>query len=286
MLNVSYQDFTILLVHASGAGMAVDFLGPDSLSELRSAVEERRSDLSFSGISILPAGGGLEALESLASARDYPYILKPPAEGNSRGIRESSVVHDEAQLRAVAADLGRSFPDMLAEKYLKDSPDSREFTVARIGNGKEALVLPMELSFAGDRKIRIVTNKEKVDALVMAKPVADEADRLALADLGRRAFESAGVRDYACCDIIMSGGRAWAIEVNGQPMLPDPWFDACANSADLDPKACILGIFAFSILRNLHEGRIASFPGLLLESLPQSMRNRLVAIASHWGDHA
>jgi D-alanine-D-alanine ligase len=186
---------------------------------------------------------GEAALAALAAA-PLPCIVKPLDAGNSRGIGKDSVAHDRAELAALAAKVGEDYPAILAERYLGDFPDFREFTCACIGNGAERRFLPAEIVFAGATERRIVTTEDKDGLKARARRVGEEALAREAIALAAGAFEAAGVRDYSRCDLIQAGGRLWAIEVNGQPMIPDPWFQACAEFGGLSEPAYVEAIFA------------------------------------------
>jgi len=81
-------------------------------------------------------------------------------------------------------------------------------------------------------------------------PVNDPILRCELIAFASQAFLSAGVQDYARCDILAAEGRYYAIEINGQPMLPDKWFDACAAGAGLTQAAYLQAILNSALNRN------------------------------------
>ncbi len=75
----------------------------------------------------------------------YPLVVKPLYEGSSIGIRDNSLVTTRQEMRdRVSWVLERYSEPALVEEYLP----GREFTVAVIGNGAEARVLPIvEIKF-------------------------------------------------------------------------------------------------------------------------------------------
>ncbi len=187
----------------------------------------------------------------------FPYILKPSREGNSRGITERSIVRDNQSLDAQLEIMSAHYPEILVEHYLGDDPELREFTVAMIGNGRERLNLPAEIFLLSEHSSRIITTADKNQHKTRALPVEDPGLRLKLANLADRVFEAVEVRDYARCDVLFSRGKMHVIEVNGQPMLPDMWFDACATSAGLNRRDYLLAILEAALARY----RIAGLPG-------------------------
>lgn len=199
------------------------------------------------------SGGGTSVDAALAQAVNFPYIVKPANEGNSRGIDASSVVFSREELRGKAVSLIASYGEVLVERYLGDDPGMREFTVAALGAGRASLFMPAEIRFAGgaepEGRPRVVTTGDKDSGAARAFPVEEPGLRAELSLLAARACAAAGVRDYARCDIIRSRGSCYAIEINGEPMVPDPWFEACASGAGLGEGRYLIAIFFAALCR-------------------------------------
>jgi len=77
-----------------------------------------------------------------------------------------------------------------------------------------------------------------------------------------KAFSASGVRDYARGDFIYAlNGAFWAIEINGQPMIPDRWFGNAARLNGLSESQYLVGIVAAGYRRLKAQGVIrADFP--------------------------
>ena len=74
----------------------------------------------------------------------FPLIVKPVAEGTSKGVTAKSVVHDEAELREVARELVAKYRQpALVEQYIA----GREFTVGLLGERRPRVLPPMEIVF-------------------------------------------------------------------------------------------------------------------------------------------
>jgi len=70
----------------------------------------------------------------------YPLIVKPINEGSSKGIFSSSFVNDRKELFSEIERVTTEYNQMaLVEEFLP----GREFTAAIIGNGDDAVVLPL-----------------------------------------------------------------------------------------------------------------------------------------------
>jgi len=176
-----------------------------------------------------------------------PWIVKPARGGNSEGIDSGSIARSapDAEEKALAA--AARYGGAIAERYLGDAPDFREFTAALIGDRGASAV---EIVLKRDKGPRIVTENDKNEAGTSATLLAADAFTESLRDFASRCLNESGLRDYARCDIIRAYGTFWAIEANGQPMMPDPWFDACAASIGLAPDEAVRRVFASALARN------------------------------------
>ena len=188
----------------------------------------------------------------------FPCIVKPSDAGNSRGITKDSVVFDMGSLESLVARLGKDFERILIEHYLGLYPDFREITCACVGNGEKRMLMPAELVFFEPEKIHVITTDDKDHDRTKAIAISDDSLKEGAKEFARKAFLSAGVRDYSRCDLAFANGEFWAIEVNGQPMIPDPWFEACARHAGLTERQYILAIVRSALDRVTADRREAA----------------------------
>jgi len=244
-------------VHGWLEGRGIPYVGsPPDIIELalsKTALKEKwvRDGISTPEFLSLNSGSDLSAVDR-TSIPPFPCIVKPSDAGNSRGITKDSVVFDMKGLASLVASLGRDFRHILIEHYLGLYPDFREITCACIGNGEERLLLPVEIVFIDPPGIHVVTTEDKDGSRTEARPIADGSLREAAQAFAAAAFSSAGdIRDYSRCDMIFAGGKFWAIEINGQPMIPDAWFEACARQAHLSEKQYILAIVEAALSRSI-----------------------------------
>jgi len=193
-------------------------------------------------------------IASHAAELGFPCIVKPDREGNSRGIGEDSVVRGMPALLSKVEETVRAFGSALVELFLGDAPDRREFTVAMIGSGDAMAAMPAEIVFAAPKAVRVVTNEDKDGHRTKALPIADAGLRTEVERFALAAFRAAGVRDYARSDLIMAGGALYAIEINGQPMVPDLWFEACAAGYGLDEAGYLNAIVGAALERTRGKG--------------------------------
>ena len=89
--------------------------------------------------------GKAHGLEKVLQEGQYPYILKPDREGNSRGLDENSVVNNPAEFEEKAQELLQKYRFVLVEKFLGRSRDLHEYTVAMIGNGIGTTVQALDI---------------------------------------------------------------------------------------------------------------------------------------------
>jgi D-alanine-D-alanine ligase len=213
--------------------------------------------------------GSLEGLEMVESARDFPYIVKPASEGNSRGIDDGSVARKPLELISRVSLVAEEFGEAIVERYVAGGTDSREFTVAMIGNRADAIVSPVEIRRTSADSL-VISEDDKEGRATRAAPIDDEGLRAKVTRLARKAFLSSGVRDYARCDILLHEGKLYAIELNAQPLVPDPWFAACAREAGLGDAQYPNAIALAGIVGNIQTGHaFVSIPRELSRLLPR-----------------
>lgn len=219
-----------------------------------------------------------EKIDKLLEAAQFPLIIKPDTEGNSRGLDENSIVCSEDKLITKAKALLKFYDQILVERYLGAAPDFREYTIALIGNGQGALFMPAQIKLKVMRKPRIVTTQDKDRHNTFAIPVCEPEIRDSLIAFGCEAFAIARVRDYARLDVMRANGRFYAIEINGQPMIPDNWFEACAQGIGLNKTQYLNAILFAVIQRNTHSGyHHLKVPEKLNRLLPEEIRSFLAS---------
>jgi D-alanine-D-alanine ligase len=167
--------------------------------------------------------------EKLPKNFSFPAIVKPIAEGSSKGIMEKQVVQDEAALRDVAQILIRRYRQpVLAEAFLP----GREFTVAMLGERKPRVLPIMEIVFTDKSDpFPTYTFKSKFEGVGVENKVPCEVDPLLLKQLERTAkasFQAVGCRDLARIDLRLdSQGRVHFIECNPLPGMAPNFSDLC-----------------------------------------------------------
>ncbi|MFO7565621.1 MAG: D-alanine--D-alanine ligase [Enhygromyxa sp.] len=177
-----------------------------------------------------PAWASMRGHERLPASVGFPAVVKPLAEGSSKGVLGNSVVHDEAELRAAVRQLvARYGQPALVEAYLP----GREFTVGLLGEKRPRVLPAMEIVFT-DRSVSHPVysyghKKETEKGVRFEVPArVDDALGRELTRVARRAFEALGCRDVARVDLRLDAhGRAQFMECNPLPGLSPGFSDLC-----------------------------------------------------------
>jgi D-alanine-D-alanine ligase len=184
----------------------------------------------------------------------FPLIVKPVAEGSSKGVLKKSVCQSEAELREVVRELvGKYRQPALVEEYIR----GREFTVGLLGERRPKVLPPMEIVFLDqEEKNPVYSFEHKLDWTdrirydVPAKLDPQWMERLKTA--ARAAFIALGCRDVARIDFRMDEkGRPCFIECNPLPGLTPDWSDLVliAKGAGMDYRTLIGEILSGAIRR-------------------------------------
>jgi D-alanine-D-alanine ligase len=185
---------------------------------------------------------------------NWPLMVKPVAEGSSKGVIAKSVVHSEGEMREVVRELIEKYHQpALVEEYI----GGREFTVGLLGERRPRVLAPMEIVFQDktdktpvyrfEDKLE-VNNRIRYD--VPAKVDAGQLERLRSA--ARGAFMALGCRDVARIDFRMDDkGRFFFLECNPLPGLTPGWSDLVliAQGEGMDFRTLISEILSGAIRR-------------------------------------
>ncbi|MBI5069814.1 MAG: ATP-grasp domain-containing protein [Deltaproteobacteria bacterium] len=184
----------------------------------------------------------------------FPLIVKPVAEGTSKGVTKKSVVRDEGELREVAREIIAKYRQpALAEEYIR----GREFTVGMLGERRPRVLPIMEIVFVDRSDPNPIYSfemkqdwSEQIRYEVPARLSEREVERLERA--ARECFAALGCRDVARVDFRMDAeGRIYFIEANPLPGLSPGWSDLVliAQAAGLSYRDLIGEVLSFAIRR-------------------------------------
>ena len=176
------------------------------------------------------------ARERLSPDMRFPLIVKPNAEGSSKGIGSTSVCDTEEELRAaVKICVERYRQPALVEEYIA----GREFTVGLLGDQRPRVLPPMEIKFKkadNKRPVYDYAVKQEWEEYVYYECPArlTEAEQKAMEKIARATFWALDCRDVARVDLRMDAeGRIYVLEVNPLPGLTPGYSDLV-----LIAKAC------------------------------------------------
>jgi D-alanine-D-alanine ligase len=242
--------------------LRIPYTGSDPVALAICLDKARTKDvLSAHGVPV-PAGRVVESADDVARLLEgrgalprpgapllrFPMIVKPLAEGSSKGITNASLVRDEDQLHhAISRVLGLYRQPALVEEFLP----GREFTVAMLGNGDAVECLPAV-------EIRFDTLPPGVNPIYSyeAKWVWDTSDRpLEIFDCPR-AWRALGLRDWTRIDVRLdASGQPRVLEVNPLPgILPHPEQNSCfpkaARAAGLSYNALVRRVLDAAVARH------------------------------------
>jgi D-alanine-D-alanine ligase len=184
----------------------------------------------------------------------WPLMVKPVAEGSSKGVLRKSVASSEAELREVVKELvDRYRQPALIEEYI----GGREFTVGLLGERRPLVLPPMEIVFTDKSdKTPIYKFEDKLEANDRIKyevPARlDPATLERLKTAARGAFMALGCRDVARLDFRMDdGGKIYFLECNPLPGLTPGWSDLVliAQGDGMDYRTLIGEILSGAIRR-------------------------------------
>jgi D-alanine-D-alanine ligase len=184
----------------------------------------------------------------------FPLMVKPNAEGSSKGVSGASVARDAQQLQAALAEIhDRYHAPALVEEFLP----GREFTVGILGDLRPRTLPLMEILFTDpDQALPIYSFAHKaqgatgVDFAVPAQVDPELEARVVAVALA--SFEALGCRDVARVDIRLDAqGQPCFIECNPLPGLSPGFSDLCviAEACGMDHGALVAAILAPAVRR-------------------------------------
>lgn len=192
--------------------------------------------------------------ERLLKDFTFPLMVKPVAEGSSKGVIQKSVCHSEAEVREVVKEfLGKYQQPALIEEYIT----GREFTVGLLGERRPKALAPMEIVFLDNAEKHPVysfqhkldaNDRVRYDAPAKLEPAQTEKIKAA----ARAAFMALGCRDVARIDYRMDEkGKLYFLECNPLPGLTPGWSDLVliAQASGLDYRTLIGEILSGAVRR-------------------------------------
>ena len=160
----------------------------------------------------------------------FPVIVKPNAEGSSKGIADVCIAENAAELKSlVEQNLTLYGGSVLAEEYIH----GREFTVGLLGNGESVSVFPpMEILYHDSPipgyHVYNYTVKQQYTKYVSYRCPAQLSPKQEreIVRLSKKIFLALGCRDFARVDFRLDeAGKLYFIEINPLPGLAPHYSD-------------------------------------------------------------
>jgi D-alanine-D-alanine ligase len=171
----------------------------------------------------------------------FPLFAKPALEGSGKGITQKSLCHSRAKLVQEVGELLDTYQEpVLIESWLP----GQEFTVAILGNGKEARCLPLvgmrfdalplgaAPIYGYEAKWLWDTPDHPLDIFECPARIPKELAR-DVRSAALSAYRVLGCRDWCRVDVRCdAAGRPLVVELNPLPgILPDPDDNSCFPKA-------------------------------------------------------
>jgi len=176
----------------------------------------------------------------------YPVLVKPNAEGSSKGVSDTCVAKNRDELQTLVENQMTLYDeDLLCEQYI----DGREFTVGIIGNGEDAHVFePMEIIYhklRGEYKIYSFEVKRNYREYISYKCPPDISAEVStcMKQYAKKVYDRLGCVDFTRIDFrLSSDGKVYFIEANPLPGLAPGYSDfpmlAGFNGIEYDTIVC------------------------------------------------
>lgn len=185
--------------------------------------------------------GSLEFPDDLT----FPILVKPNAEGSSKGISDTCVAENLTQLHKLVHQAMNNYgEDLIAEQYI----DGREFTVGIIGNGSDIHVFePMEIIFEKFKSYKIYGYEVKKNfrdyISYQCPPDIPEKLKTQMMHDAEIVYNTLGCLDFARIDFRLSNdGKVYFIEANPLPGLAPGYSDfpmlAAFNGIEYNSLVC------------------------------------------------
>jgi D-alanine-D-alanine ligase len=181
------------------------------------------------------------SLSGLLPDAEYPVVVKPIGEGSSKGVKNSSFVNNESELRR---EIGRVAEEYGQPAIVEEFLPGREFTVAVLGNGAKTRVLPIVEINIGELppdangiysyEVKWVYDTRETPLDIFSCP-ADISTALTkeIEDLVLAAYRALDCKDWSRIDVRLDKSeKPNIIEVNPLPgILPNPEDNSCFPKA-------------------------------------------------------
>lgn len=169
----------------------------------------------------------------------YPVMVKPVHEDGSIGISNDSIAWNDNELLIQVQKTHQVYHQAaLVEEFI----DGRDITVSILGNGDEAVALPLsEIVYPSQFGSRFLTFEAKwlpgtleyQTSNAVCPCVLDPTVEMKIKQTALAAYRIMGCRDYARVDFRLKGDVPFVLEVNPNPCInpDDSGFVRCGKAA-------------------------------------------------------
>lgn len=185
----------------------------------------------------------------------FPAIVKPNAEGSSKGISDVAVVANRRELQnLILKNISLYKQDMLVEEYIS----GREFTVGIYGNSEDTRVFPpMEICYIRQNNpyniysYDVKRNYKEFIRYECPANISKETET-EMVDTARKIYEVLSCKDFARIDFRLSPqGEPYFIEINPLPGLAPGYsdFPMIAEFCGMDYSALVWNVLKSAMKR-------------------------------------
>jgi len=217
----------------------INFTGSGSYA-LKSCLDKAvtKSELMKYGV-ITPAYDVIYPGDLCVTKCKYPVIVKPIHEDGSIGISKESIAKDVIELAVCIEKIHQLYNQAaLVEEFI----EGRDITASILGNGEEAMVLPLsEIIYLNQGETEFQTFEAKwlsesaefQKCMALCPCAVEPQVETAIKQTALQAYGIMGCRDYARVDFRLKGDIPYVLEVNPNPCInpDDSGFVRCGKAA-------------------------------------------------------
>ncbi len=155
----------------------------------------------------------LDMAQAVFSQFSPPYIVKPPADGGSRGVRLAPTI---VELPHAIADTIDAYGTALVEEYIRG--DEISVGIIEDFRGEQHYALPPAHVIRSNRIL--MPDQHETGALEHTVPSPfSYAQKLTMADIAKTAHRTLGLNHFSRADLIVTPRATYLLEINAVPGL-------------------------------------------------------------------
>lgn len=212
--------------------LEIPYSGAGVLTQAITLNKDKTNDILFSnGVPVPISQLFITGKEELKKNMSYPLIVKPNAEGSSKGITNNSLVNNEKELRKQLQYVIKNYKQ---PAIVQEFCTGTEFTVAIIGNDKPKVLPFVEVIFDhlpkginpidSDYVKWVLDNPDSTIETVRCPAKIDKKLQKTIEEIALKTYNVLDCKDFTRMDIRLdSKGIPKVLDVNALPgLIPDP----------------------------------------------------------------